>query len=318
MIALIDFILNVVTLGFSLVMLAGVSHFTIKSIEDLIELTGLSEASVGFAILSVMTSIPEIFVAVSSVVHGKAGFSVGDILGSNVFNIGIVVGVLAALGTLKNCSTNLLTELVDILFLSSIIPLILVVSGAAHSLVGIALLGIFAFSIYKMTRKPKQQASTKVNNIIPHNRKGAGKVVLKVLSGVVIILMSAELIILSASNISVTLGIAPILIGAKIIAIGTSTPELALDLTAVKRGKTQLALGDAIGSNLTNITLILGIILLASPFETVELSILAEIVPFMLITTLILWRYLTKGGVSQIGGIALILTYIMFQATITA
>jgi len=95
-------------------------------------------------------------------------------------------------------------------------------------------------------------------------------------------------------------------------------PELTLDLTAVKRGKIELALGDAIGSNLTNITLILGIVLLASPFETVELSIFAEIVPFVLITTLILWRYLTKGGVSQIGGIALILTYIIFQATITA
>jgi len=199
-------------------MLAVASQFTIKSIEDLIEITGLSEASVGFAILSVMTSIPEIFVAVSSLVHGKVGFSVGDILGSNVFNIGIVVGVLAVLGALKKCSTSLLTELVDILFLSSIIPLILVISGAAHSLVGAALLGIFVFSIYKMTRKPKQPSIEQVKNNVTKNPMGNKKIIfLKIIGGIAIIIASAELIILSASNISIMLGIAPILIVQKLL-----------------------------------------------------------------------------------------------------
>jgi cation:H+ antiporter len=143
-------------------------------------------------------------------------------------------------------------------------------------------------------------------------------VLLKTIVGIAIVIATAEIIIYSASNTSNILGIAPILIGAKIIAIGTCMPELALDLTAVKRGRIHLALGDAIGSNLTNITLVLGIVLLASPFETINISIFTQIVPFVLITTLILWRYLTKGGVSQLGGIALIVTYIVFQATITA
>ncbi|MGQ9538442.1 MAG: hypothetical protein ACUVTE_02510 [Candidatus Bathycorpusculaceae bacterium] len=101
--------------------------------------------------------------------------------------------------------------------------------------------------------------------------------------------------------------------GAKVIAIGTSIPEPALDLTAVRRGRIHLAL---IGSNLTNITLVFGIVLLASPFEVIDLSLFAQVVPFVLITTLILWRYLTKGGVSQLGGVALIITYIVFQAAI--
>jgi len=309
--------LNILLLAVSLIILAISSQFTIKSIENLIELTHLSEVSVGFAILSVMTSIPEIFVAFFSVLHGKPGFSVGDILGSNVFNIGIVVGILAAIGTLKKCSTDLLTELVDILFLSSIIPLVLIVFGTAHFFVGIALLGIFMFSIYKMTRKRKQPVLLQDNGA--RNRIKNKKIVfLKIIGGIAVVIASAELIITSASNISNMLGIAPILIGAKIIAIGTSMPELALDLTAVRRGRIHLAIGDAIGSNLTNITLVLGMILLLSPFEVISLSIFAQIVPFVLITTLILWRYLTKGGVSQIGGIALIISYIVFQAVITA
>lgn len=311
---MMELLLNIMLLAVSLVILAISSQFTIKSVEDLIELTHLSEASVGFALLSVMTSLPEIFVAVFSVLHGKPGFSVGDVLGSNVFNIGIVVGILAAIGYLRKCSTQLLTELVDILFLSSVIPLILVVFGTAHSIVGVILLGIFAFSVYEMTkqRKPiiEKNGDAKRSDV-------NGKIVfLKIVGGMAVVVIAAELIINSASNISSLSGIAPIFIGAKIIAMGTSMPELALDLTAAKRGRVNLALGDAIGSNLTNITLVLGIVLVFSPFEVINLSIFAQIIPFVLITTLILWRYLTKGGVTQIGGIILIITYVVFQALI--
>jgi cation:H+ antiporter len=314
---MIDLALNVTGFAISLVVLGVASQFAIRSIEDLIELTHLSEASVGFAIMSVMTGIPEIFVAVFSVFHGRPGFSVGDILGSNVFNIGIVIGILATIGSLKKCSNELLTDLVDILFLSSLIPIVLVMFGTASSFVGLALLGIFVFSIYQMTKKRKQPMIMK-NGKTQVKAISKKSVFLKIAVSVALVIVAAEFIILSAINIADLLGIPSILIGAKIIAIGTSMPELALDLTAVRRGRIHLAVGDAIGSNLTNITLVLGIVLLASPPGAVTLTIMAEILPFVLITTLILWRYLSKGGVSQYGGIALIITYIVFQAAITS
>lgn len=310
---MIEVILYSAVLAFSLAILALASQFAIKSVEDLIKLTRLSEASVGFAVLSVMTSVPEICVAFFAVWQGTPGFSVGDILGSNVFNIGIVVGILAAIGYLKKCSTDLLGELVDILFLSSLIPIVLVMFGSASSLVGLLLIGIFVFSIYRMTKNGKQRVSV-TNDETETMQPGKKVVVLKMGIGLALVIVAAQLTIFSASNIATTLGVAPILIGAKIIAIGTSMPELALDLTAARRGRLHLAIGDAIGSNLTNITLVLGIVLLASPFETVDLSIFAQILPFVLVTTLILWRYLTKGGVTQFGGIVLILTYVVFQA----
>jgi len=105
------------------------------------------------------------------------------------------------------------------------------------------------------------------------------------------------------------------LIGAKLVSLGTSLPELTLDLTAAKRGRVHLAIGDLIGSNLTNLTLVLGLVLLTSPFA-VDMPIFVEILPFLLITTIVFWRFLTRGGVSQVGGIALIMTYIIFQAII--
>jgi cation:H+ antiporter len=104
-------------------------------------------------------------------------------------------------------------------------------------------------------------------------------------------------------------------IGAKIVAIGTSLPELAFGLLAMKRGRVHLALGDAVGANLTTITLVLGLVLVFSPF-VINATLFAEVLAFVLITNIILWWYLTKGRISPLGGIILVLIYVMFQAVL--
>ncbi|MGF3499905.1 MAG: hypothetical protein ACQXXH_01220 [Candidatus Bathyarchaeia archaeon] len=97
--------------------------------------------------------------------------------------------------------------------------------------------------------------------------------------------------------------------------MGTSLPELAFGFAAMRRGRVRLALGDAIGANLITITLVLGLVLVFSPF-IIDPASFVEILAFVLVTNLILWRFLTKGGVSQMGGIVLIMTYILFQAVL--
>ena len=143
---MIELIVQLFILAISLVILASASHFTIKWIEKLIELTGLSEASAGFVILAVMTSTPEIIVALFSVLQGTPEIAIGDILGSNVFNVGVVLGILGMLGYLKTCCTDFLIELTDILFITSLIPILLVMSHyhifeVASPIVGALLLG---------------------------------------------------------------------------------------------------------------------------------------------------------------------------------
>jgi len=305
----------------SLAILAKASHLTIVSIEDLIELSGLSEGSAGFVLLSVMTSIPEMTVAAFAILQGAPGISVGDILGSNMFNIGIVIGVMAMIGPLERVKSDFLVEMVDILFLSSAIPILLVVPfisaplRTVGSLIGMILIGVFIFSLYIMTKTRKApKAEMEGEAIKMRSRKS---VFAKAAIGVSIVILATRFAVWSASGIAYLLGVPPILIGAKIVAIGTSLPELALDVTAVRRGRIHLAIGDVIGSNLTNIALVLGIVLLVSPL-TVNLTILTEILPFLLIITLLLWRFLTKGGIPKWGGILLIMTYVLFQATLTA
>lgn len=316
-----ELIVQILTLAISLIVLAASSHFTIKSVEKLTELTGLSEMSAGFIVLAVMTSTPEIIVALFSILQGNPGITIGDILGSNMFNVGVVLGILGMLGYLKTCCTDILVELTDILFVTSLIPLLLVIFNypplrgfiAIAPLVGVTLLGTFSINVYLMAKKrtPKVNARTSAA-LSEGNTKRVGAMLILSLAGV---MLAARFVVSSGISIAGILGAPPILIGAKVVAIGTSLPELTTGFAAVRRGRVQLAIGGLIGSNLTNLTLVLGLVLLASPFA-VDLTIFTEILPFLLITTIIFWRFLTRGGVSQVGGIILIMIYILFQAVI--
>ena len=302
----------------SLVGLAASSHYAIRSVEKLVELTGLSEASAGFIILAVLTSTPEIIVAVFSVIQGNAAVSIGDILGSNVFNIGAVLGILGILGYIKVCCTDLLVELTDMLSIIVLIPLFLVISQygileVPSQIIGVVLLIAFLINTYLIARKrtPSVYANDEKNSKI---KKSA--VIATLLASFIVVVISAQLTVNSASNIAVALGVPPILVGAKIVAIGTSLPELTLDLAAVRRGRMQLAIGGIIGSNLTNLTLIMGLVLVTSPFA-VDLAVFIEIIPFLMITTVIFWRFIMRGGVSKIGGALLLITFVLFQILIT-
>jgi cation:H+ antiporter len=316
---MIDLILQALILSGSLALLASSSHFTIKSIEEIIERTGLSEASAGFIILAVLTSTPEIIVAIFSILEGTPGLSIGDIIGSNIFNIGAVLGILAMLGYMKACCSDLLVELTDMLLLTSLIPLLLVVSHyhifeISSPIIGVILLGTFLAASFLMWKR--RTPPVKMENTKAAVRKSIKLPAIKLLISFVGVVVAARLVVLSATNIAVFLGVPPILIGAKIVSIGTSLPELTLDFTAVRRGRVQLAMGDIVGSNVTNLTLVLGLVLVASPFA-VDMTVFAEIMPFLLITTIVFLRFLTRGGISQKAGIVLIMTYILFQAVIT-
>ncbi len=313
-----DIFVQMLILVASLAGLALAGHFAIRSVERIIEITGLSEASAGFVILAVLTSTPEITVAVFSIFQGNPAVSIGDVLGSNVFNIGAVLGILGFLGYLRTCCTDLLVDLTDMLFITALIPLLLVISqynifNISSSIIGLILLAAFLVNMYLVARKRTPLVTLNDGKAVGERRKGT--VVAALLLSFAVVILAARLTVYSALNIAVALGVPPILIGAKIVAIGTSLPELTLDLTAVRRGRVQLALGDIIGSNLTNLTLVLGLVLLTSPFR-VDMTVFTEILPFLLMTTVIFWRFIMRGGVSKAGGGLLILTYALFQALV--
>ena len=306
--------IQIATLVVSLAGLAFISRYVIRYVEDLIELTSFGETSVGFALLSVVTSTPELAVAFFAVLEGTPELSIGDLLGSNVFNIGIVVGVLMlTAGFLRECPEGL-DEIADILLLSSIIPLILVIFRVSNPILGFGLLIVFAISVYRQTRT-RTLTPLPDNSHIP--RRKVPLTLLKILAGALVIMLAARFAVSSAVDIAADIGVPPLFVSALIVAFGTSLPELSLTITAVKKGRMRLASANAIGSNLTNLTLILGLVFVSSLFSpfTIDIVLFLETISFVLITSLIVWCHMTKGGDCRITGVILILTYVVFQIT---
>ena len=132
----------------AIALLAGSSHFTIRAVEELVQMTRLSEASAGVVILALLTSTPEITIAGFAILQGSPGLSIGDILGSNVFNIGVVLGLLGAMGLLHMCCTDNLVELTDIVFLIALIPILLLIFTSLSPVIGGVLLALFVVSTW--------------------------------------------------------------------------------------------------------------------------------------------------------------------------
>lgn len=337
-------ILAILVLSISLIGLVFSSRMIIIAVEKVMEMTKISETGAGFVILAVISSIAEIVVAIFAVMENTVGITIGDIFGSHLFNIGIVLGVIIILGYCKERHSKTLVEINDILFIASIIPLLLLLAHfqeyeiTGSPFIGVILIIIYFLSIIFILKKqrtdvkkgethPFIQFDNEGNNItmidqLPirkirkeFTRKQKTIIILKILIGGGIIILSGRLIITSAITIMYAFTIFPIIIGAKIIAIATSLPELSFCYIAAKKGKINLALGDALGANLTTGTFVLGIVLVLAPFK-VNLVFFTEIIVFVIIMNLVLWRFLNKGGIAPYQGFILLFIYIIFQALI--
>jgi len=201
---MMDLLLQAVILSGSLALLASSSHFTIKSIEEIIEQTGLSEASAGFTILAVLTSTPEIIVAIFSILQGTPGISIGDIMGSNIFNIGAVLGILGMLGYMKACCSDLLVGLTDMLLLASIIPLLLVVSQydileISTPVIGVILLGTFLAASFLMLKR--KTPPVRMENLKATTKKSLKPTTIRLLLSFFGIVVAARLVVLSATKL---------------------------------------------------------------------------------------------------------------------
>jgi cation:H+ antiporter len=323
-------IISITILIASLAGLILSSQFIINTIEKFMELTKKSETIIGFIILAAISSFAELTVAIFSIIERVPGIAVGDIFGSHLFNICIVIGILSILGFFKNVHEKTLIEMVDVLVLASIIPILLLISEFRQILangsifIGVILISIYFISMYSigkaripfLTEEDKLNKDNKISGNSIINKKEKIKLLVKIFSGGAIVVISGRFTIYSAVIIIEYFELVPIAFGAKIISIGTSLPELVICYLAAKKGKVNLALADAIGANLTTSTLILGIVLVFSPF-TINLLIFTELILFIIIVNIILWRFLMKGEIPPYIGIILILIYIVFQAVVS-
>ena len=349
-VVLSQLVLNVLIIAGALIALNWASNLTIGNALKVSAITKLGKTAVGFSLLAFSTSLPELTVALIAAFSGGAEIAVGNVFGSNIANISLVLGMAAVLFHLKKIKGKVSlkkfilqigrhlkpkrsksneeisivpafakSELSSIyfgLFMASIVPMILIyISGATWG-VGLLLLFIFVGYMYRLT---KVRIPSEIEETNKDEKANLRRYVLLTLGGTIGIVVSAYFLVESSIFIATSVGLSQQLIGATIIALGTSLPELTITLKSILGGHSGLALGNIIGSSFVNITLILGLslfvpALLGAPM-IMQIDVFRNLVMFSIIINLFFWYFLSREKISWIEGLIFLFMYTLFIAT---
>ena len=296
------------------------SNLTIKHSVRIAGATGLGKATVGFILVAFSTSLPELFVAIFAIMEPEnVGISIGNVLGSNITNICLVLGIIFVLIALKySGNAKFIPAMVKeetrglhfALLVASVIPLALLYIGSARQIIGISLLLVFIYNIYRLSKTR--------NSIVGPTLEGENtklkKYILMAVLGSAGVVASSFFIVETAPYLATAVGVPKVVIGATIVAIGTSLPELVTSIDSIKKDHADLALGNIVGSCFMNVTLILGVTLVAAPFS-VEIAIFSKLIIFSLIANLFLSYFLSNEKIGWQEGAIFLFIYCLFLVT---
>lgn len=277
---------------------------------------------IGLTIVALGTSLPELAVSVVASINKATDLSVGNVVGSNIFNILIVLGTTSLLVPIAIQKSVIKFELPFVLFVSILLLLCGLIGPKEVSwifgLIFMVLVVVYIFVLVKRTiNENKEQKQEEIKE--EHEEKISPiKAIIFLIIGAALIIFGGECVNSTSVVIAEFFGMDEQLIGLTICAIGTSLPELITSLVAAKKGENDIALGNVIGSNTLNILFILGISALISPLP-ISPDMTIDIIVMVLITIeLIIMAVLTfkKNGLNKMCGIILILTYVIYMVYI--
>ena len=232
---------------------------------------GISEFVIGLTIVGIGTSTPEMVVSFLSSFQGKADMAIGNIVGSNIFNTMMILGVTALIAPLAITKSNLKKDIP----LNIIVTLLLIILGMNFTLFGkgedqlsrldgVILLGVFAWYIWSSFRSDNADPEEDGDGIKEYK---TGISILLIVAGLAGLIIGGRLFVNSATELAKMFGVSDKFIAITVMAAGTSMPELATCVVAALKGRGQLALGNVLGSNISNILLILGGAALINPLS---------------------------------------------------
>ncbi len=250
---------------------------------------GIRPLIVGLTIVAMGTSSPELAVSLIAALRETKDLSLANIIGSNIANIGLVVGVCALIRPLK-IEQSMLRYEVPIMVIGTIIFSVLSYDREIGRLDGfILLLGFIVFLVIMIKASQKDRSKAKMDASfvdIRKDKKLFGKQFVYIIVGLVGLVGSSYLIVQSAEYIAEYAGVSPFVIGVSIVAVGTSLPELAISAVGVARGRVDIAVGNAVGSNIFNTLFVIATVSVITPIP-VDRSLFSLHYPAMLLFTLI-------------------------------
>lgn len=287
-------------------LLKGASLFT-ENASKIAKSLGVSDIVIGLTLVAFTTSLPELSVSVMSVIRGSSGIAIGNVIGSNIANVGLVLGISAFLtSSIPGGKAELKQGYIMIAV--TVVAALFIFDGLSF-LKGAILVAMLLLYVYYLTKEKSLKGGI-VERIIEREsfRKG---LVLCIIGGAGVIL-GAEFLINSSMSMAKSFSISETVIGLTLVAVGTSLPELATSVTAAYKRLQGIALGNIIGSNIFNLLMVLGVSAMVGTI-VVESMILLYSIPMMLLLSALLVLFMRSGNkVGRFDGIALLLLYGFF------
>ena len=270
--------------GLGLIVLGA--DWLVEGASSIARKAGVSEFVIGLTIVGFGTSCPELVVSLTGAWEGNADVAVGNVLGSNIFNVLFILGLTALLCPVSMTADNRKRDIPETLLVTVLFLGFGMVNGLSRW-EGAIFLVVFALYIYASFRRGKPSEEEPAES----TPKKLWLAIFLVLAGLAGLIFGGNLFVDSATELARMLGVSDKFIAVTILAGGTSLPELATSLVAALKGRDQLALGNILGSNVFNILLILGSSALITPLSLASVTYVDALVLLLSVALLLLWAY---------------------------
>ncbi|WP_404350426.1 calcium/sodium antiporter [Sutcliffiella horikoshii] len=301
--------------GFAL-LIKGADWF-VDGASSIAKILRISPLLIGLTIVAFGTSSPEATVSILAALDGNAEVSLGNVIGSNIFNITLVVGLTALLNPLKVESETIRKE-IPFTLLGSAVLLVLISDIAlqgfsenlltrSDGLIFLLIFAVFMYYIFEVARNNRDKIPVEETS----EKATWGKNIFWTVIGLAAIIFGGELVVRNSTEIAVSLGMSETLVGLTIVAIGTSLPELVTSIMAAIKKQSEIALGNIVGSNIFNILFVLGTSSLIAPLP-VNSKIFVDIGLLVVLTVILLVFSRTNFRIGKIEGTFLAIAYVLY------
>lgn len=305
--------MEVVWLLLSLLILYYGAEGLVSGASSFAKRLGVSPLIIGLTIVSIGTSMPELVVSAKAAMAGQSALSIGNVLGSNMLNVGIILGLSAIIYPVT-VNKQLLKFDVPVVILTSILFLLLFLDSEISRIdAGLMILLFIAYITYLIVTSKKDKEKNIEDNEsddIRVNKHWSIDVIFIVI-GLIALVYGSDLLVVNSIIIAERLGMSEAMIGLTIVAAGTSMPELATSVVAAIKKRSDIAIGNVVGSNIFNILLILGVAGLIQPINTPDINYMDAL--FVVALGVVLWLFMKFGSkIKRWQGVFFIILYILY------
>ena len=293
--------MNIISLIIGFILLIKGADLFVDSASGIAKRFGIPSLIIGMTIVAMGTSAPELSVSITSAIKGLNDMSIANVVGSNIFNTLMILGVSSLFNKLK---INSYKDIV-VMMISSVMLLVCCINNKLGIINGIALLVMFSIFMWNQIKDAK---GGEIEDEVVHR-----PMLLTVLLGIIgmcAIIGGGNLVVNSASVIATNLGMSENLVGLTIVAMGTSLPEFITSVIATRKGEIDIAVGNVVGSNIFNILFVLGIAGIINPM-TVSLVAIYDIAILVIVSVLVLF-VTRKKEINKYNGLMLIAIYVCY------